>query len=40
MIGAALLFEAGPLPDRASPLMDQSDVVSAVWVMSGGLPES
>jgi hypothetical protein len=38
MFGAALVFEAGPLPDRASPLMHQSHVVSVVWVMSGGLP--
>jgi hypothetical protein len=39
MFGAALVFEAGPLPDRASSLMHQSYAVIGVSVMSNGLPD-
>jgi hypothetical protein len=39
MFGGALVFEAGPLPERASSLMHQSYVVTVVSVMRGRLPE-
>jgi hypothetical protein len=35
---AAFFSKRGPSPDRASPLINQSCVVSVVWVMNGGLP--
>jgi hypothetical protein len=39
MFGAALVFEADPFPDRASPLMHQSYAVIGVSVTSNRLPE-
>ena len=38
VFGAALVFEAGPLPDRTL-LMQQSYAVIGVSVTSNGLPE-